>query len=294
MFAQGYPIMETKKLSHFRPVLKWAGGKRQLLPALINNMPDHFKGYYEPFLGGAALLTSLYSLGKIGSCIISDTNRDLFNLYVNIRENPQKLIDELNNLKFKNRKEDYYEARNLFNSTEDPLIRSVLFIYLNRHGYNGLYRVNSRNEFNVPFGRYNNPSMPSAENILAMAQILQSCTLLNSDFEIAVSDAESGDFVYFDPPYMPLNRTSYFTSYTSSGFTMEDQKRLAGIFRELTKKGVYVMESNSSSSFIRELYDGFDFLELNARRNINTMGAKRGNVKEILITNYSIVRQEFK
>ncbi len=292
MFAQGYPIMETKKLSHCRPVLKWAGGKRQLLPAIINNMPDHFNKYYEPFLGGAALLISLYSLGKLGSCIISDINRDIFNLYVNIRENPQRFIDEMNNLKFRNSKEDYYEARNLFNSTQDPLTRSVLFIYLNRHGYNGLYRVNSRNEFNVPFGRYNNPSMPSGENILAMSEILQSCTILNSDFEIAVSNAKSGDFVYFDPPYMPLNRTSYFTSYTSSGFNARDQERLAEVFIELTNRGVYVMESNANSHFIRELYRDFHLLEVDARRNINSVGADRGKIKELIITNYEINKGE--
>lgn len=286
--------MEYAKERYCRPVLKWAGGKRQLLPDLMKKIPQNFKGYYEPFIGGAALLASLYSIGKIESCVISDVNRDIFNLYVIIKEEPQQFINELNNLKFKNSKEDYYEARSLFNSTDDSLTRSVLLIYLNRHGYNGLYMVNSRNKFNVPFGSYHNPSMPSSENILAMSEMLQSFTILNSDFEIAVSDAKRGDFVYFDPPYMPLNSTSNFTSYTSSGFNGVEQERLAEVFKKLTEKGVYVMESNSNMDFIRELYDGYELLEVDARRNINFMGTRRGEVKEIIITNYGMFGGKFK
>ena len=280
--------MESLLNEYYKPILKWAGGKRQLLPVLLKNIPDKFNTYYEPFIGGAAMLISLYSLNKINNAVISDTNRDLYNLYRTIREEPQELIDELNNLKFRNSRDDYYRARSLFNSTEDSVTRSAILIYLNRHGYNGLYRVNSNNKFNVPFGKYSNPGMPSPENIMALSKILQSCSLMNSDFEAAVMNAVRGDFVYFDPPYMPLSKTSYFTGYTHSGFDERDQERLSRTFKELSRKGVYVMESNSSTELIRELYKDFSLIEVDARRNINSVGTKRYAVKELIITNYGV------
>ena len=281
--------MESLLNEYYKPVLKWAGGKRQLLPALLKNTPDKFNTYYEPFIGGAALLISLYSLNRIKDAIISDTNTDLYNLYKTIRENPQQLIEELNILRFKNTKDDYYKARELFNSSSNPVERTAILIYLNRHGYNGLYRVNSHNEFNVPFGKYTNPGMPSPENIMAFSRILKTCTVMNSDFEIAVKNAVKGDFVYFDPPYMPLSKTSYFTGYTHSGFNERDQERLAETFMKLSKKGVYVMESNSSTEFIKELYKDFNMVEVDARRNINSVGTKRDAVKELIITNYGVL-----
>ena len=280
--------MESLLNEYYKPILKWAGGKRQLLPVLLKNIPDKFNTYYEPFIGGAALLISLYSLNKINNAVISDTNTDLYNLYNTIRKEPQELIDELNNLKFRNSRDDYYRARSLFNSTEDSVRRSAILIYLNRHGYNGLYRVNSNNKFNVPFGKYSNPGMPSPGNIMALSKILQSCTVMNSDFEVAVMHAVRGDFVYFDPPYMPLSKTSYFTGYTHSGFVERDQERLSRIFKDLSRKGVYVMESNSSTELIRELYKDFSLMEVDARRNINSVGTKRDAVKELIITNYGV------
>ena len=280
--------MESLSNEYYKPILKWAGGKRQLLPALIKNIPEKFNTYYEPFIGGAALLISLYSLNKINESVISDTNKDLYNLYKTIKENPQQLIDELNNLEFKNNKDDYYKARELFNAINDPIERSALLIYLNRHGYNGLYRVNSSNKFNVPFGKYNNPGMPSSGNIMALSELFQSCTIMNSDFELTVNNARKDDFVYFDPPYMPLSKTSYFTGYTHSGFDEKDQERLAKSFQKLSDKGVYVMESNSSTDFIKELYKDFNLLEVDARRNINSVGTKRNSIKELIITNYGV------
>ena len=280
--------MESLVNEYYKPILKWAGGKRQLLPVLIKNIPDKFNTYYEPFIGGAALLISLYSLNKIKESVISDTNKDLYNLYKTIKENPQQLIDELDNLEFKNNKDDYYKARELFNSITGSVTRSALLIYLNRHGYNGLYRVNSSNKFNVPFGKYNNPGMPSSGNIMALSELFQSCTIMNSDFELTVNNAKKGDFVYFDPPYMPLSKTSYFTGYTHSGFDEKDQERLAKSFQDLSDMGVYVMESNSSTDFIKELYRDFNLLEVNARRNINSVGTKRNSIKELIITNYGV------
>jgi|YelNatPaOPRAMG01_1025707.scaffolds.fasta_scaffold66880_1 DNA adenine methylase len=280
--------MESSVNGYYKPILKWAGGKRQILSILINNIPDKFNTYYEPFIGGAALLISLYSLNRVADSVISDTNTDLYNLYKTIKEDPQQLIDELNNIKFKNNKDDYYKARELFNSSSDPIKRSALLIYLNRHGYNGLYRVNSNNKFNVPFGRYNNPGMPSADNIMALSKLFQSCIIMNSDFEITVKNAKKMDFVYFDPPYMPLSKTSYFTGYTQLGFDEKDQERLARTFMELSDKGIYVMESNSSTDFIKDLYRNFNLLEVNARRNINSIGNKRNSINELIITNYGV------
>ncbi|MGP6238975.1 DNA adenine methylase [Cuniculiplasma sp. SKW4] len=280
--------MESLDNEYYKPILKWAGGKRQLLPMLIKCIPDKFNTYYEPFLGGAALLISLYSLNKLNDSVISDKNEDLYILYKNIKENPMKLIDELVNLEFKNNKNDYYQARELFNSITDSEKRSGLLIYLNRHGYNGLYRVNSKNKFNVPFGKYSNPGMPSPQNIMALSKIFQSCTIMNSDFEVTIRDAKAGDFVYFDPPYTPLNKTSYFTGYTHSGFDERDQERLAKSFAKLSNKGVYLMESNSSTDFIKELYEDFNVLEVDARRNINSVGTKRNSIKELIITNYDL------
>ena len=214
---------------------------------------------------------------------------ELHILFQTIREEPQELIEELNNLKFRNSRDDYYRARSLFNSTGDSVARSAILLYLNSHGYNGLYRVNSNNKFNVPFGKYSNPGMPSQENIMARSKILQSCTVMNSDFEAAVMDAVKGDFVYFDPPYMPLSKTSYFTGYTHSGFDEKDQERLAKSFRELSDKGVYVMESNSSTDFIKDLYKDFNLMEVDARRNINSVGTRRNSIKELIITNYGVI-----
>lgn len=282
--------MEPLLNEYYKPILKWAGGKRQILPILIKNIPDKFNTYYEPFTGGAALLISLYSLNKINRAVISDTNGDLYNLYKIIRDNPQQLIFELNDLKFKNDKDNYYKARELFNANHNPLERAALLIYLNRHGYNGLYRVNSKNEFNVPFGKYNNPRMPIPEKITFLSKLFQSCIILNSDFEVAVKDVVKGDFVYFDPPYMPLSKTSSFTGYTHSGFDEEEQHRLARLFKELTDKGVFVMESNSSTEFIKELYNDYELLEVDARRNINSVGTKRNVIKELIITNYGIIQ----
>ncbi len=281
--------MESLTKESCKPILKWAGGKRQLLPILLKNIPNKFNTYYEPFIGGGTLLLSLYSLNRINNAVISDTNADLYNLYKTIRENPRQLIEELNALKFKNNKEDYYKARELFNSSSNHVERTAILIYLNRHGYNGLYRVNSSNKFNVPFGKYTNPGMPTQENIMALSKLLQSCNVMNSDFEISVKNARRGDFVYFDPPYMPLNKTSYFTGYTHSGFDEGNQERLSKVFRELSEKGVYVMESNSSTKLMKELYGDFNLIEVDARRNINSVATKRDGVKELIITNYGVL-----
>lgn len=277
----------TKQL---KPILKWAGGKRQILPYLLQYIPKDFNNYYEPFAGGLALLIELYNRGRIKKAIISDINKDLINLYEIIKEKPYELISAIKEIPFKNNKDDYYQARKLFNSLEPHknVSRAALLLYLNRHGYNGLYRVNSKGEFNVPFGRYNNPSLPDEEDIIKFHEMLKSCEILNLDFEDAVRSAQRSDFVYFDPPYMPLNETSYFTDYTSGGFSEQEQKRLASVFKKLSNKGVFVMQSNSNNEFIRQLYAEYNIVEIEARRNINSNASKRGPVKELLVLNYQV------
>ncbi len=272
-------------LSQYRPVLKWAGGKRQLLSALENHVPKRFNRYYEPFVGAGALLLHLYSSELISKAVISDMNADLIALYSIIKEDPYSLIKALQSLPFHNTREDYYRARDLFNGTTDKLQRAALLIYLNRHGFNGLYRVNSRNEFNVPFGRYRNPTLPSREIILAFHRVLKSCTIYLKDFEETVRSAKEGDFVYLDPPYMPVSKTSSFTSYTSGAFSRKEQMRLFKVFRDLSNRGVYVVESNSDSEFIRELYSEFKVGEFKVRRNINSDAGRRSG-REVIIIGY--------
>ncbi|AGO61416.1 DNA adenine methylase [Ferroplasma acidarmanus] len=273
---------------NYKPVLKWAGGKRQLLNDLIKYIPNNFNEYYEPFIGGGSFLIKLYSMDKISNAVISDLNTDLYNLYVTIKSNPYALINELKDIEFKNNSKDYYKARELFNSTGNLVSRSALLIYLNKHCYNGLYRVNSQNKFNVPYGKYANPGMPIESDILGLSNLFQKCTILNEDFEEAVKTASKGDFVYFDPPYMPVNKTSNFTGYTSNGFYEKDQERLYKVFKRLSSKGVYVMESNSDTDFIKNLYKDFNLIEVTARRSINSIGTKRGIISELIITNYGV------
>ncbi|BAB60005.1 DNA adenine modification methylase [Thermoplasma volcanium GSS1] len=269
-----------------KPVLKWAGGKRQLIPYIMRYVPERFKTYYEPFLGGAAVLIHLYSKGRISKAVVSDVNRDLYMLYKEIKERPIELISVMRSLNFQNKREDYYRARDLFNETSDYKLRSALLIYLNKHGYNGLYRLNSLGLFNVPFGRHRNTSFPSDQDILSLSNMLSSCTILNEDFEKAVAGAESGDFVYFDPPYVPLSKTSNFTSYTESGFTHKDQVRLKDVFIELSNRGVFVMETNSDTENVRDLYKAFEIIGVPARRNINSNASRRNGATELIIRNY--------
>ena len=273
-----------------KPILKWAGGKRQILPYLLKYLPDDFNTYYEPFAGGLALLIELFNQNRIKKAVISDINKDLINLYRIIKEKPYDLISRLKEIPFKNNREDYYSARKLFNSIEpeENVTRAALLLYLNRHGYNGLYRVNSKGEFNVPFGRYDNPSLPDEDNIVKFHEMLKSCEILNLDFAEAVKMARRSDFVYFDPPYMPLNETSYFTDYTSGGFSERDQERLALVFKKLSSEGVFVIQSNSDNQFIRQLYAEYNIVEIEARRNINSNASKRGSVKELIILNYQV------
>ncbi len=269
------------------PIVKWAGGKRQLLPQLTKLLPPKFNVYYEPFVGGGALLTELYNRGKINRAIISDTNKDLINLYRIVKTEPESLVYELERLKPNNTAKLYYDLRKEFNRTLLPTARKgALFLYLNRYGFNGVWRVNSRGEFNVPFGRHVNPNMLPIWKIMAFSKMLQKVKIMNRSFELATKTATKGDLVYYDPPYLPISKSNGFTNYTSQGFMVAHQIKLSENFKELNERGVYLMLSNSDVPKVRELYDGFYFHRVTANRMVNSQAHNRKGFKEVIITNY--------
>lgn len=272
-----------------RPLLKWAGGKRRIQEKLVSLVPEHFESYYEPFFGGGAIYFALRELGKIKKAVVSDLNEDLYSFYSIVRNDPSGLITSISALEFANTPDHFYAARSLFNGTSaltDPLLKAALLVYLNRHCYNGLFRVNSRGEFNVPFGRYRNPKMPSAEQIDRVSEALKAATLLNCDFEETLIDARSGDLVYLDPPYDPLSATSSFTSYERNGFGFSEQQRLAKLVRTLDQRGVLFILSNSSTVGVQELYSDFNIDRVSVSRAINSKSHGRGPVDEIVVTNF--------
>ncbi len=266
-----------------KPFVKWAGGKRQLINTLFNNIPSSFSNYHEPFVGGGALYFKLWSEGMIKKAYLNDYNPDLIGAYKVIKRNPLDLIDELKSKKYTNDSEAYYQMRKT--EPEDRIERAARFMYMNRTAFNGLYRVNSKGKFNVPFGRYTNPKICNEENILLVSEALRKATLTLGDFSVVSKKARKGDFVYFDPPYHPLSKTS-FTSYTDADFSEKDQRRLSELFSTLDDKNVNVMLSNSCSPLIMDLYSNYEPRKVMARRSINCKANKRGAVAEIIAFNY--------
>ncbi len=273
-----------------KPLLKWAGGKSRLLPAIVQRLPAVWNTYFEPFAGGAALLSYLYSRKKITASEVSDLNGELVNFYLVIRDQPEKFILTLSRLDCGNSRDDFYLCRKRFNEAmgnhDMRVDRAVLFMYLNRHSYNGLWRVNSHGEYNVPFGRYANVSYPGRESIMQFSGMLNSVIIRNADFRSAVSGAGRGDFVYFDPPYEPESRTASFTSYNRTGFSRSDQESLASLCRKLDRAGVQFMVSNSDTEAILELYAEFRQERVPVTRSINSVGEKRKGNHELIIINY--------
>ena len=272
-----------------KPFVKWAGGKRQVINELLKYVPDEFDTYYEPFVGGGALLFEL----SPKKAVINDSNEELMNVYNVLcnEEKFKKMCNLLNSYETKHSEEFYYNIRNkdrsktAFNRLSD-YTRAARTIYLNKACFNGLYRVNSKNEFNVPFGKKTHVNTYEGSNLITVSNYLtmNDVKILSVDFEEAVKDAKKGDFVYFDPPYD--SDTKSFTSYTETGFDKSEQTRLARVFKELDKKGVYVMLSNHSTVLVNELYKGYHIYTIEAKRNINANGKKRGKVEELIITNY--------
>ncbi len=271
------------------PFLKWAGGKSQLLAQFNRFIPEKFNNYIEPFVGGGALFFHLYITGLLADCdkvVLIDSNDELINCYRVIKENPGQLIESLHDSGYINEPETYYEIR--AQKPHNDIERAARTLYLNKTCFNGLYRVNSKGEFNVPFGRYRNPSIYNEEKIEAVSESLKNVELICGDFSRCSDYAHKDDFIYFDPPYQPLSPTANFTSYTMKSFDESEQVRLSVMFRELDKKGSLLMLSNSYTSFIKELYNGFQINVVQARRAINCKPEGRGRIGELVITNYPV------
>ena len=271
-----------RDVSSATPFVKWAGGKRQLLSSLLELVPARVSGTYrEPFIGGGAVFFALAAEGRIRRAVLSDVNRELIDAYTSVRDQPEELISALR--EHRNEKAHYYRVRATEVERLSPLERAARFIFLNRCGYNGLYRVNASGKFNVPFGRYANPTICDARNLRAASRALQEVELRCGDFD-GVSEAGKNDFVYFDPPYVPLTRTASFTSYASGGFGQSEQERLRDLALRLKKRGVRVLLSNSATPIVHELYGkGFETKPVHARRMVNCRPSGRGGVRELLI-----------
>ena len=266
------------------PIVKWVGGKRQLMFELLENIPKSYNPKNEPFIGGGALFFEL----KPNNAYISDMNEELINLYQVVRDNVEELITDLQ--KHDISKEYFMQIRNIDRTKEYQNLSDVKkasrFIYLNRTCFNGMYRVNSKGEFNVPFGNYKNPRIIDENNLINCSNLLQKTEIKNADFSKILNYIQKGDFVYFDPPYVPLNETSSFTSYTKDGFDIDMQFKLRDICDELDSMGVKFMLSNSDTKLVNELYANYEIKKVFASRQINANPNGRGKITEVLVKNY--------
>lgn len=314
MCLMGHNETEKKPL---KPFLKWAGGKTQLLRHFETMYPEdlgrgHIKRYIEPFVGSGAVFFHIADRYPVKNFTIMDRNDDLILAYKVIRRDPAVLMDFLSRysreyfrLHEKERKEYFYEMRLSFNLgrfninytkfNENWVSRAAQLMFLNKTCYNGLYRVNRKGEFNVPYGRYRKPMFFNEENILNVSKILAKTNIISGDFALCLKKAEEHTFTYFDPPYRPISTTSYFTSYSKGEFDDAEQSRLAETFREIDRKGGHVMLSNSDPAnynpddrFFEELYREFNIVSIPASRSINSNPGKRGKISELVITNYRV------
>lgn len=277
-----------------KPFVKWVGGKRQLLSQFkeLGVLPpvgfDIQKNtYHEPFVGGGAVFFELLPQ----NAMLSDVNQELVTTYNIIKSQVEKLIAELQKEKYTYEKETFLSIRTLDVSTLSELEIAARFIYLNRTAFNGMYRVNKSGQFNVPFGRYNNPLICDSDNLRSVSTSLQSVKIQYEDYQKVLDRAKKGDFIYLDPPYYPVSKTASFTSYTADGFVERQQEELRDTFIELHRRGCHVALSNSDTDFVKNLFlphakDGITINMVQASRNINSKSDKRGKVYEILIKNF--------
>ena len=283
-------------------IVKWAGGKQSLLSTYQEYLPGKINTYIEPFLGGAAMLLFMAKNNLANNYIANDINSALITTYNVIQSNPKALMTQLKKLRENHSELQYYKVRGLqsrktksLNIDEEGLWNldkltdvqvAARFIYLNKTCFNGLYRENSDGQFNVPMGRYKNPSIFNKQIITKAAKLFSKVQLHNKDYKEIAEKAKKGDLVYFDPPYAPLNPSSDFTKYSKDDFNLQDQKELATLFQHLNQKGVSVMLSNSSADIMLDLYKEYNIHMIDAKRSINSKGNKRDEIKEILVTNY--------
>jgi DNA adenine methylase len=295
-----------------KPFLKWAGGKTQLIAEIERRLPPLVREneftYIEPFVGsGAVLFWMLNYFPNLKKAVINDVNADLINVYKIIAEQPEPLIEVLKEFQDEyhglendeeEKKEYYYVKRHLYNERlETPVRRAALFIFLNRTCFNGLYRVNRKNHFNVPIGSYKRPTICDEQNIFAVSEVLQNVEILNSDFEKTLEFADENSFFYLDPPYKPLSATSNFNSYAEDNFNDDEQIRLKEFCVKLNKQNAKWILSNSyvhDDNFLEKLFEEFYINNVKAKRFINSKGDKRGSLDELLITNYSFEQSQKK
>ncbi len=275
------------------PVLKWVGGKRQLIKEIAPLVPKDIRSYYEPFVGGGAVLFAL----QPKKAVINDYNIELINVYKVIKDNPDELISILTEHELKNSSEYYYQVREMdrnadYNNLSDTQ-KAARIIYLNKTCYNGLYRVNSAGQFNSPFGKYKNPNIVNATTIKALNNYFNSNEIIieSGDYKESLKRirANTKTFVYMDPPYYPISTSSSFTGYTDNGFGEEQQRELKEECDKLNRKGIKFLLSNSSCDFIKELYKDYNIKIIKAKRAINADGNKRGEIDEVLVANYDIL-----
>jgi DNA adenine methylase len=280
----------------YQPFIKWVGGKRGLLSQILPLLPKEFNNYFEPFVGGGALFFELFSQGllKNKKAYLFDINSELINTYNTVKANPEKLIDELEKFKKEHCKEFYYEIR-AWDREDDflqknELLRASRFIYLNKTCFNGLYRVNKKNQNNVPMGSYKNPNICDEDTIYNASEALQNAIIKNISYKEVVNYTNENDLVYFDPPYYPLNPTSSFTSYSEFEFLGQEQSELFEVFEKLVKQNVNVLHSNSDTEFIKDLYKEYDINTIQANRFINSKSSGRRKISEVLVKNYKEIK----
>lgn len=275
--------VKTTAKKYAKPIVKWAGGKSKTAKLILPEILDTYNTYYEPFFGGGAMFFELLKLKKFKRAVIGDSNQDLMLTYEVIQNEVNSLIIELKRKKYKYDKKVYLKIRsqNPFNLTNTE--RAARFIYLNKTCFNGLWRVNKSGQFNVPFGKYENPLICNEENLKLVSEALKKVKLIQDDFENIVKGAKQGDLVYFDPPYIPLSNTSKFTSYNSVGFSEEDHWKLRGLFGKLVKNGVKTILTNSSSPLSYKLYSEFKIIEIQGQRVIGGPVNYRQPVTELIV-----------
>lgn len=280
----GQPTLYSAGPSIFpsKPVLKWAGGKSQLLAELVRAVPQQFNKYIEPFLGGGALL---FRLAR-PDAIASDSNEDLMQFYGAVREHPRGVIAAVSAMPVS--REFFYDLRSRAPESMDPVQRAARFLYLNKTCYNGLHRVNQKGEFNTPFGGRTNVRLVDVDNLHAVSRVLAQTQLHCTDYREVLDLAKPGDFVYLDPPYLPLGGYSDFRRYTPHFFGQDDHVQLAESFRCLAERGAMVLLSNSANPVVEELYAGFVIRRVKASRQINCRPEGRGQITELLIANYAL------
>lgn len=270
-----------------RPLLKFVGGKGSLLPTLMPLLTKApIAAYHEPFVGGGAVFFALRASGFVGPASLSDSNPDLIGAYQAVRDDVETLIMFLQAHAADHGEEHYYCVRKSLKLFRSHTEKAAAFIYLNRTCFNGLHRVNSRGEFNVPMGRYVNPTICDADNLRACSLALKGADLTTWDFAHALSFVKPGETVYLDPPYVPTSETADFTRYSKANFLATDQERLANVFRQLDEGGARLVLSNADHPEVRRLYRGFAFKRVQARRSINSDASKRGAVGELIVTNF--------